>query len=214
MKFRLARLNCHYAAHLLDLGHDIQLNASMAKAFNCESALESARDVIHMMGGDGVTPLYLPHSFFALGKVEEIAGGTMEAMRLAIYRMGLKEMAEDLEMPNRVIHEELGVPINTYKWPERDAKINEEKLLKVLAEDYRVNPALHMSREDLKKFFEVEDKKLDDLLMSLEEKGLVDLYRVKKGIALAKATYEGLDKANPPEYYRWFPSWADETRRF
>jgi len=42
----------------------------------------------------------------------------------------------------------------------------------------------------------------------------VKLYRSKKGIELAKATYEGLNKAHPLEYYRWFPSWVDESRIF
>jgi hypothetical protein len=84
----------------------------------------------------------------------------------------------------------------------------------VLAEDYRVNPGLHMTRGDLKEEFDVDEKELDRVMVSLEENGLVNLYRGKKGIELAKATYEGLNKANPPEYYRWFPSWIDDKRRF
>ncbi len=87
-----------------------------------------------------------------------------------------------------------------------------KRLLAALAEDYRINPGLFMSREDLKGLFEVDDKTLDTLLSSLEAQGDVKLYRSKKGIELAKATYEGLRKAHPLEYYQWFPSWIDKGK--
>jgi len=108
-------------------------------------------------------------------------------------------------MPRRVIHEELGVPMPAAAAPARQLQIDDDKLLGVLAEDYRVNPGLYMSREDLKGYFDVSDEELDRVLVSLEEKKLVKLYRRRGIIELAKATYEGLKKANPPEYYRWFP---------
>ena len=75
----------------------------------------------------------------------------------------------------------------------------------MLAEDYRVNPGLYMSREDLQEHFDVQNEELDRVLVSLEGKKLVKLYRRRGIIELVKATYEGLKKANPPEYYRWFP---------
>ena len=71
-----------------------------------------------------------------------------------------------------------------------------------------------MSREDIRDFFDTDDAGLDEILSALEKKGLAKLYRTKKGIELVKATYEGLNKAHPPEYYRWFPSWVTEDRRF
>ena len=83
----------------------------------------------------------------------------------------------------------------------------------MLAEDYRVNPGLHMSREDLKEVFDVADSELDKVLISLEQRRLVKLYRGRRGIQLAKATYEGLKQANPLEYYQWFPWWVDDKRR-
>jgi hypothetical protein len=147
-------------------------------------------------------------------KVENISGGSMKACRLVIYRTGLRQMADEFKMPRRVIHEELGVPVPAPSLPEKQKSIDEESLLKSLAEDYRVNPGLYMSREDIKESFDVDDAKLDELLLSLEKKSLVKLYRDKKGIALVKATYEGLDKANPPEYYRWFPSWVKKENIF
>ncbi len=214
IKLRMSRLACYYNAYLSDLGHNIALGAAAAKAFNCERAAEAARDAIQIMGGDGVTPLYLPEAIYKVAKVEEIAGGTMEAMRLVVYRTGLREMAEDLKMPRRIIHKELGVPITTYEQSVKQPQVDDDKLLKVLAEDYRVNPGLYMSREDLRDQFDVDDEELDKALASLEQKKLVKLYRGRRGTLLAKATYEGLKKANPLEYYRWFPSWVDEKRKF
>jgi alkylation response protein AidB-like acyl-CoA dehydrogenase len=214
IKLKIARLACYYNAYLFDLGREMALGAAAAKAFNCERVAEAARDAIQIIGGDGVTPFYFPETIYKLAKVEEIAGGTMEAMRLVIYRAGLKEMAEDVKMPRRVIHKELGVPITTSEIPVKQSPVNEENLLKVLAEDYRVNPGLHMTIEDLMDHFDCNTAELDKILTTLEQKKLVKLLRSKNGIQLAKATYEGLKKANPLEYYRWFPSWVDEKRKF
>ena len=121
-------------------------------------------------------------------------------------------MADEHKMQQRVIHPTLGVPVPVADPLPKEMDISEEKLLAALAEDYRINPGLFMSREDLKNLFDVDDKTLDILLGSLEAKGDVKLYRSKKGIELAKATYEGLRKAHPLEYYRWFPSWIDKGK--
>jgi DNA-binding IscR family transcriptional regulator len=59
-----------------------------------------------------------------------------------------------------------------------------------------------MSIEDIKESFDVSDEKLEKVLVSLEKKGLVKPCRAKKGIQLAKATYDGLNMAHPPEYYQ------------
>lgn len=214
MKVKIARVLTYYTAYLWDLGWDITMESNVAKVFNCEGVMQASLDAIQVMGGDGVTPFYPLSAIMKVAKVENIAGGTMEACRLVIYRTGLRQMAEEFKMPRRVIHEELGVPVPVDGKPEKRKDIDEERLLKVLAEDYRVNPGLHMSREDLKELFDVEDGKLDELLVSLEKKGLVKLYRDKKGIALSKATYEGLSQANPPEYYQWFPSWVKKENIF
>jgi alkylation response protein AidB-like acyl-CoA dehydrogenase len=214
IRFRTARLNCFYNAYLFDLGYDIAVGAAIAKAFNVERTVESGRDAIQVMGGDGLTPFYIPEAIYKVSKVEEISGGTMEAMRLIIYRAGLREMAEDIKMPHRVIHKELGVPITTYEKPVKQSQIDGDSMLKVLAEDYRANPGLHMSREDLQEIFDVADDELDKVLISLEQKKLVKLYRDRRGIQLAKLTYEGLKQANPLEYYQWFPWWVDDKRKF
>ena len=214
MKVKIARLLTYYNAYLWDLGWDNTLEVNASKIYNCEAAMQAAIDAIQVMGGDGVTPFYPLQNFFQAAKVSMITGGSMEACRLVIYRTGLRQLADEFKMPNRVIHEELGVPIPVPDPPKKQKGFDEDSLLKVLAEDYRVNPGLYMSREDIKGHFEVDDAKLDEVSLSLEKKGFVKLYRDRKGIALAKATYDGLKKAHPPEYYRWYPSWATEKNYF
>ena len=214
IKLKLARLITYYTAYLWDLGLDITIESNVAKVFNCESVMGASLDAIQVMGGDGVTPFYPLAAIMKVAKVENIAGGTMEACRLVLFRTGLRQMAEDLKMPRRVIHQELGVPIPAAEKPAKKKALDEEKLLKLLAEDYRVNPGLYTSREDMEEFFDVEDQKLDEVLLSLESEGLAKLYRGRKGITLAKATYEGLKKAHPLEYYQWFPSWVREENKF
>lgn len=213
-KVKTARLLTYYTAYLWDLGWDVTLESNIAKLSNCEAVMQASLDAIQVMGGDGVTPFYPLAGIMKVAKVEEIAGGTMEACRMVIYRTALKKMAEELMMPRRVIHEKLGVPVTSNQPPEKKKGIDEESLLTVLSEDYRVNPGLYMSRDDLLESFDVSDQKLDETLMGLEEKGLVKLYRHKKGIALAKATYEGLGKSFPLDHYKWMPDWITEDRVF
>ena len=214
IKFKVARLACYYNAYLYDLGYDMALEASSVKAFNCERCVEMARDTIQLMGGDGLTPFYIPETIYKLAKVEEISSGTMEAMRLVTFRSGMKEMSKELTMRRRVVHNEMRVPITTYEKTDKRPDPTEEDLLKALADDYIVNPGLYMSRSDLTDIFTIDGKKLDSLLESLEQKKLVKLYRKKGTIELAKAAYDGLKQANPLEEYQWFPWWVDEKRKF
>jgi alkylation response protein AidB-like acyl-CoA dehydrogenase len=214
MEVNIARLLTFYTAYLWDLGWDITMESNVAKVFNCEGVMKAALDAIQVMGGDGVTPFYPLAAIMNVAKVENIAGGTMEACRLVIYRTGLRQMAEDFKMPHRVIHEGLKVPIHASVAPKKQNSINDEGLLKVLAEDYRVNPGLYMSFVDIKEHFEVEEAKINEVLLSLEKKGFARLYRDRKGIALVKATYEGLKEAYPFEYYRWYPSWVKKENIF
>ncbi len=210
----IARLMTYYTAYLWDLGWDITMESNAAKLFICEGAMKAALDAIQVMGGDGVTPFYPLSAIMKVSKVENIAGGTMEACRLVIFRTGLRQMAEEFKMPHRVIDKELGVPVPVASLPEKQKGVDEESLLKLLAEDYRVNPGLYMSLEDIKEFFDVVEATLDEVLLSLEKKGFARLFRDRKGIALVKATYEGLKKAYPQEYYRWFPSWVEQNNIF
>jgi len=214
IRLNLARLAVYYTAYLWDLGWDITVESNVTKVFNVESTMQSSLDALQVMGGDGVTPFYPAQSIMQVAKVEHISGGTMEACRQVIFKSGVKKMADDLKMRRRVIHEELGVPIPALGKVEPRAKVDEDAVLDVLAEDYRVNPGLFMSREDLTDQLSVNGTNLDSFLTGLETKGLAKLYRTKKGITLAKATYDGLKKAHPKEYYKWFPAWMTEDRKF
>jgi hypothetical protein len=148
-----------------------------------------------------------------VAKVENISGGTVEACRQVIFKSGLKLMAQDLAAQRRVMHKDLGVPVPDTGPIEQQTDITEGKILALLAEDYRINPGLHMTRGDIAEHW-TDDASLDGLLVALEQKGLVKIYRTKKGIELIKATYEGLKKAHPKEYYRWFPAWVSDDRKF
>lgn len=206
----MARLATYNTAYLWDSGADITVESNVSKVFCCETAVKASLDAIQAVGGDAVTPFYPLVEIMNQSKVENMGGGTMEACRLVIFRSGIRRMAKDLTMERRAIHPVLGVPVPIAGPVEKEKDVDEEKLLKVLAEDYRINPGLYMSREDLTGALDVENEKLDELLLGLEGKGLIKLVRTKKGIELAKATYEGLDKAHPSEYYRWFPEWIDK----
>lgn len=213
MEMKLARLSTYYAAHLIDSGKQAAADASICKLHASERLILSAIEAIQIMGGDGVTKFYPLEKLMRDAKITQIAGGTSEAMKMLIYRMGLREMADELTMPCRTIHQELGVPLETAA-PTRQSSIDEESLLRVMAEDYRTNPGLYMSLGDLQKRFAVPDQGLENTLLSLEEKGYVKLYRKRGIICLAKATYAGLKQANSPEYYRWFPNRVREEDIF
>jgi hypothetical protein len=213
-RLKVSKLLTYYTAYLWDLGQDITLESNIAKVINCEGVMASSLDAIQVMGGDGLTPFYPLSAIMNVAKVENIAGGTMEACRMVIQRTAMKQMAEELKMPRRVLQDDLGIPIPASDIPEGEKEIDEESLLRVLAEDYRINPGLHMSREDIKVSFNVTDEILDEVLLALENKGLAQLNRDKKGIALAKATYEGLEKAFPLDHYQWFPSWVEKKNIF
>ena len=213
-RLKIARLLTFYTAYLWDLGWDITLESNMAKVYNAESVMASSLDAIQVMGGDGLTPFYPLSAIMHVAKMENIAGGTMEACRLVIQRTPMRQMAPECKQPVRVVHEKLGVPVPAAKAPEKSKAMDADSLLKVLAEDYRVNPGLHMNRGDMLLRYDVTDEALDEVLLSLEQKELAQLVGDKKGIALAKATYVGLEQAFPKDHYKWFPAWATGDRIF
>ena len=213
IKKNMARLAAYNTAYLWDLGADITVESNVSKVFCCEAAVQASLDAIQVIGGDAVTPFYPLVEIMNQSKVEHLGGGTMEACRLVIFRSGVRKMAGELKMERREIHPVLGVPVPAVGEASKGKGIDEERLLALLAEDYRINPGIFMSREDILERFDVDGAALDGALVALEEKGLARLYRTKKGIELAKATYDGLDAAHPPEYYRWFPGWIKDGGR-
>jgi alkylation response protein AidB-like acyl-CoA dehydrogenase len=214
-RLRTARLLTYYAAYLMDQKAEAVMEATMAKLYASEAYERLVIDAQQVMGGDGWTRFYPVETFMRDAKVNQLGAGTSEVMRMVLYRQGLRAMREELKMPPREIHPKLGVPLSTTK-PRVIAEANEKTILEILAEDYRVNPGLYMTRDDMKeRLTRVDDEQLDKVLVSLEAKGLVKLYRDRRGnIAMAKATYKGLKKAKPPEYYQWFPEWIKEQKLF
>jgi alkylation response protein AidB-like acyl-CoA dehydrogenase len=97
MKTKIARLLTYYTAYLWDQGADITVDSNVAKVYNCEAALQAGLDAIQVMGGDGVTPFYPLQEIMNVAKVENIAGGTMEACRLVIFRTALRQMTLTLK---------------------------------------------------------------------------------------------------------------------
>ncbi len=55
-------------------------------------------------------------------------------------------------------------------------------------------------------------EELDRHLEAIEAEQLVALYRKRGEITMAKATYAGLKKAKPQEYYMFFPDFVDRAR--
>jgi len=214
-RLKTARLLVYHTAHLMDIKEEAILEATNTKLYASEAFEELVSDVVQVMGGDGWTKFYPVESMSRDAKVNTIAAGSNEVMRIVLYRQGLRAMREELKMPLRRIHEKLGVPISTIK-PSTIPEANEKTLLNLLAEDYRTNPGIHMSREDMKAWLAgASDDQLDKVLTSLEAKGLVKLYKDRRGaIALAKATYKGLKEAKPLEHYKWFPDWINKELLF
>jgi alkylation response protein AidB-like acyl-CoA dehydrogenase len=210
-----SRLLVYHAAHLLDEHSDAMVEAATAKMFTSDMFEKLVSDAVQVMGGDGWTRFYPVESYLRDAKVNQIGAGTNEIMRLVIFRGGLKAMAKDLKMLPRRLHEKIRVPLSTTE-PLGKLEPNEDSILRILAEDYAVNPGLYMTREDLKeRLTSPADEKLDSTLKNLEAKDLAKLYRDARGtIRLIKATYHGLHKAAPLEQYKWYPEWLDKKHIF
>lgn len=206
---KLARIITYYTAMLLDNGQNPAVEASIAKLLNTDYAVQTGLDAVQIVAGDGLTKFYPMERLVREGKIGQIVAGTNEVQKLIIYRMGALSY---LDMPFRLrMDPDLGVPVLSLdEGPWKGKEITEDVLLKVLAEDYRTNPGLYMTLEDLEKETGLEQGKLLELIASLEKKNLVATFKDRRGnVIMVKANYEGLRKAYPAEHYRWFPDWFD-----
>lgn len=213
-KLYMSRLVMYYAAHCSDLGRDVPIEAAVSKLFAADWLMETALEAIQCMGGNGVLKIYPVQRIMQDAKLTQIAAGTSEVLKLLIYRQGTKRMEGDLKVPRRVVDPELGVPLPLGKSPAPSAAGSTADILNILAENYRVNPGLHMTLEDIGEWIGIEEVDLVKYLESLEREGHVGLYRTRKGIALARITLAGLQKTHPPEYYRHIPEWVDSKDMF
>ncbi len=214
-KLQIGRLLTYYAAYCADIGKDTSIEAAIAKKFNTDACLSIAIDAIQCMGGNGVTKYYPVERIMRDAKLMQIAGGTNEILALLIYRQGLRKLMPYLKVPPRAIDEELGVPMPLGKMVQRVKAQKDEDVLKVLSENFRVNPGLHMRMEDIMLYLDVEEQDLVRYLSELEKKGFASLFRDKRGrINLARVTNAGLEAANPPEHYKYIPLWVDKNDLF
>jgi alkylation response protein AidB-like acyl-CoA dehydrogenase len=214
---KLARLMTYYSAYLADLGQEPIIEATLIKIFATETNSKAALDAMQCMGGDGLTKMYPVESIMRNMLMNVIGAGSSDIMKRLLvrqatrYQVGL--MLEDLKLPRRRLHPELGVPVSDWRGelkPKLTAKDPEGKVLEALALDYKVNPGLYMTREDLEEDTDLKGEELNKVLMSLEEKGLVKLFRLHGVIRLAKALYTGLKKVKPQKFYNWYPPWVKE----
>jgi alkylation response protein AidB-like acyl-CoA dehydrogenase len=214
---KLARLMTYYSAYLADLGQEPIIEATLIKIFAAETNSKAALDAMQCMGGDGLTKMYPVESIMRNMLMNVIGAGSSDIMKRLLvrqatrYQVGL--MLEDLKLPRRRLHPELGVPVSDWRGelkPKLTAKDPEGRVLEALALDYKVNPGLYMTREDLEEDTDLKGEELDKVLMSLEEKRLVKLFRLHGVIRLAKALYTGLKKVKPQEFYNWYPPWVKE----
>jgi alkylation response protein AidB-like acyl-CoA dehydrogenase len=212
---KTARLLVYYAAYLLDNKTEAMAEAATAKLYTSETFGKIMSDAIQVMGGDGWTRFYPVESFLREAKVNQIGAGTSEVMRMILYRGETRAMADELKMPQRKIHEKLGIPISTSE-PLPKMEATEKGVLDVLAENYRVNPGLYMTRGEIKEqLMTIQDAELDKFLTTLEAKELIKLYKDRRGtVLMARATHKGLKQAKPLDYYKWFPEWLDKDYIF
>ena len=214
-KYQLARLLVYYCAYCADLGLDAPVEAALCKLFVSDSGLDIASEAIQCMGGNGVMKIYPVERIMREMKITQIAAGTNEVLRILIARMGSGLYARDLQAPLRAIDEEIGQPLPLGNPPAKITPADDMDVLKVLADNYRVNPGLHMSIGDLKQFIDAQDEDLLGFLNTLEEKGYASQFLNRKGqTELVKATLKGIQAAYPADHYRYIPSWMSDDDVF
>jgi alkylation response protein AidB-like acyl-CoA dehydrogenase len=208
-KQQMARLITYYSAYITDMGQMAAIESSIAKMLSTDYATEIGLDAIQLTGGDGLTKFYPIERLIREGKIGQIVAGTNEVQKMVIYRMGALYY---LDWPYRLRwNEKLETPTLTLaKGPWHGKKITEDIMLKILAEDYRCNPGLYMAVDDCEKETGLAKDKILELWAKLEENKMIVTFKDRKGnVTMAKANYTGIRKANPLEYYKWFPDWFD-----
>lgn len=85
-----ARLMLYDAALAKDEGRPNDLQASMAKLFATEKAMEAAHQAVQIHGGNGIMTEYAVSRAFGDAKVLEIVEGTSEIQRMIISRKVLR----------------------------------------------------------------------------------------------------------------------------
>ncbi|MHA1732006.1 MAG: acyl-CoA dehydrogenase family protein [Promethearchaeota archaeon] len=212
---RVCRLFTYYTAKQIEDGNEPMVDASIAKMMNTEAMRDVGLKAIQVLGGDGLTKFYPVERLLREAKIGEIVAGTTEVQKMIIYRFSA--MLPDYKKRVKLRwNDEVNAPlISNADSQFKGSEVNEENVLKVVAHDYKVNPGLYMTPEDVREDIGGKRAALRKVLETLEEKKLVVTHRNRQGkIALVKATYEGLQEAFPREHYQWFPGWYDDADKF
>lgn len=90
-KIEAAKLLTLQACGLKDAGKDYVKEASMAKLFSSEIAVDVAREAVQILGGYGYVREYEVERMFRDAKITEIYEGTSEIQRMIIGRSILKD---------------------------------------------------------------------------------------------------------------------------
>ncbi|TFF98712.1 MAG: acyl-CoA dehydrogenase, partial [Promethearchaeota archaeon] len=213
--YRMGRLFTYYCAKEIDDGKEPMINSAITKKVISEYVREAGTKAIQIMGGDGLTKFYQAERLMREGKVGEIVAGTTDVQNLIIYRFS--SMLPDYNKPMRMRwNEEVDAPIISDRESQfKGLDVNEENILKVIAHDYKVNPGLYMTIDEIREDIGTSRSKTRRIVEDLEEKGLVVIHRSRSGkIKLIKATYKGLQEAFPKEYYEWYPDWYADADKF
>jgi hypothetical protein len=191
----------YYTAYNLDQGRDVALSASVAKQYTTDALMKTTLDAVQCHGGDGYTRQYPVERHMRDSKLIQIGAGSNEILRTLIFKQWEKD-SDAVEASTRKSIEEVAMHMDEAK----------EKTMDLLARDYRRNPGLYMRTYELKAALKCSEEVLEQALIALEEEKQVALYRVRKKILLAKATYDGLAKAKPKEFYRFIPDFVDKEK--
>ena len=91
-KIEASKLLVYNAAWLKDQGLPMNKEASMAKLFASEAAMEITSQAIQIHGGYGYVKDYEVERYFRDAKILEIGEGTSEIQRIIIAREILKDV--------------------------------------------------------------------------------------------------------------------------
>ncbi len=214
-KSKVARLYAYHCAKLLEDGKEPMIEASISKMINTEFVRDVSLKAIQVLGGDGLTKFLPVERILRESKIGEIAAGTTEIQKMIIYRFSAM-----LPTYNKHIRLRWNDEVDAPTISNRDSRfkgleINEENVLKVIAHDYKVNPGLYMTLDDVREDLDGGRSAIRKVIETLEEQKLIVTNRARQGkIALVKATYKGLKQAFPKEYYQWYPEWYEDVDKF
>jgi butyryl-CoA dehydrogenase len=92
-RIHAARLMTYHAAYLRQNGRPHKREASMAKLFASEAAMDATIDAVQLHGGYGYSREYPVERMMRDAKILEIGEGTSEIQRIVIARELMKSLS-------------------------------------------------------------------------------------------------------------------------